>query len=194
MVLHVETVIATARARVTKNVNCEHCRNDFHYVCTYTAKGKAHLVNGIGREEAFERAAKHAIQRAHAYEGVMHSPATCPQCGRLQHNMVLLLRKKALHASQLQGWIAPSFMVAIAVGALALATDFFAEAPSSAWKIGTGLIALTGFAMFGWFGIWTWLKSMTWDCNYFGNCDVPRGQNGIAQSSAAFEVIKTTHH
>jgi len=84
--------------------------------------------------------------------------------------------------------------VAIAIGALALATDFFAETPSRAWLIGTGLIAFTGIAMFAWFGIATWVRSMTWDCSYFGKCDVALGEDGTAEPSAAFEVIETKHH
>lgn len=191
---HVEQVVTTARATVTKNVTCEHCRSDFHYVCTYTAKGKAHCVSGIGRDQAFVRAGKHAIQRAAAYQSASLSPAICPRCGRLQRNMVDLLRRKAIHDSQMHGWIAPGFLIAIAVGALALVTDFFSEPPSNAWKIGTGLIALTGIAMFIVFGLGTWVRSRTWDCSYFGKCDVAIGQDGTAEPSAEFEVIKTTHH
>jgi len=84
---------ATLKVKAWIPVNCEHCTFTFAYLTQKEASGEAKSVLWLDESGAKERARKLAVSNIEKTLSRTVDPVPCPQCGRLQAPMLVVLRR-----------------------------------------------------------------------------------------------------
>ena len=95
--IRVEHVSSTVTARMLKDVTCEHCGMIYHYA--YRAvrrKEQGQSLYGMYSDRVVEETRDAALRRASARVRSGIAPVACPQCGKLQSDMVVELRRRVV--------------------------------------------------------------------------------------------------
>ena len=191
----IEHVSAKVAAVGAKDVLCQHCGCAYHYFYRCVNEQKGSRPYGIQMHRVADQAARSAAAQANARVRAGFAPVVCPQCGKLQPEMVQRLKRQIIARSQPLGWILPAVLLGMDVCIVLLATNFLDEPISTRWAIGAAAIACIAFALFALIGLRAWLESRTISFNHFGSASIPCGIAGPApQGEVQIEDVAVKTH
>jgi hypothetical protein len=122
------TTTVTVEGRIPKLVLCEQCGEQFVYLLKRQAQGEGTSLLFLDNDGAKHRAEGRAQEALIDLINRAHDPIPCPQCGRIQTNMIP--RAKRLHRKKMGQAGVICLIVAIIVFVLGFfveATDKFGE-------------------------------------------------------------------
>ncbi|MDB5293454.1 MAG: hypothetical protein JWL69_4695 [Phycisphaerales bacterium] len=163
-----------------KDVTCEHCGNVYHYEYRCIAARETHSHYGINEAGARRRGiegASRAVDRG-LRSGI--APVACPECKRIQADMVVDLKRRCRRQWQGLGYVLPGLLSALWAGIYLVESNFLDDPLPTQAKV---VLTVTGIAVAGCFlafGARSWKESMALNDSDFGKMKVRLGYPGPA--------------
>ncbi|MDB5173987.1 MAG: hypothetical protein JWN51_2760 [Phycisphaerales bacterium] len=172
-----------------KDVTCEHCGSVYHYEYRCIATRETNSPYGINEVRARERGlegASRAVRRG-LRSGI--APVACPDCKRIQTDMVFDLRRRYRRQWHGLGWVVPGILAALWIGIYLLESNFLDDPLPAQAKVVLVVIGIAAIGCFLVFGAWSWVESLSLNDAHFGKLSVVLGSPGPAPVAKALSEV-----